>query len=127
VGVSVLSEERVIREILATWEGGIDGVIASFEQHCTADLRWCNSGMDDVVGLDGCLHLLQAQHRAWHYTGIETDVRQLVTAPGVGVVERTDTIIGGQPQAVMAVPVAACSSSAASRSTNGATTLIQVP
>jgi hypothetical protein len=52
-GDTMSDEEKVLREVFDMWGRGLDGVLGSFTDHCTPDIRWWNSARGAVEGLDG--------------------------------------------------------------------------
>jgi limonene-1,2-epoxide hydrolase len=86
----VLDEERLTREMIALWESGVEGIIDAFERYCAPDVRWVNTGIPSVRGLPECVALLRAQQAAWGFASTRVDVRSLLAAPGLVMIERVD-------------------------------------
>jgi len=101
----MLEEERLTREMIALWESGVEGIIDAFQRYCAPDVKWINTGLPSVEGLDQCVELLRAQAAAWKFSSTRVDVREMLAAPGLVMVERTDRVFDEQGAEIFAAPV----------------------
>ena len=102
----MLSEEKIVREVLGTWAGGPAAVKASFEQYCADDMVWWNSARGGIEGKAACLATLDAQNEmTGGYAYVKTPIRTLLAAPGIVFVERSDDIYRDDDSLIAAVPV----------------------
>lgn len=101
----MLDEERLTREMIALWESGVEGIIDAFKQYCAPNVKWINTGIPSVEGLDACVELLRAQAAAWKFSSTRVDIRELVAAPGVVMVERVDRVFDENGDEIFGAPV----------------------
>jgi limonene-1,2-epoxide hydrolase len=101
----MLDEERLTREMIALWETGVDGIIDAFESYCAPDVKWINTGIPSVEGLDKCIELLRAQQAAWQFASTRVDVRSLLAAPGLVMIERVDRVFDESGAEIFGAPV----------------------
>ncbi|WP_406814923.1 limonene-1,2-epoxide hydrolase family protein [Mycobacterium sp. M23085] len=101
----MLDEERHTRDMIALWESGVDGIIDAFKRYCAPDVKWINTGIPSVEGLEACIELLTAQAQAWKFSSTRVDARSLLATPGLVMVERIDRVFDADGEEIFAAPV----------------------
>lgn len=101
----MIEEERLTREMIALWESGVDGIIDAFQRYCAFDVKWINTGIPSVEGLDNCIDLLRKQAQAWNFSSTRVDIRSLLAAPGLVMIERVDRVFDAEGAEIFAAPV----------------------
>jgi limonene-1,2-epoxide hydrolase len=101
----MLEEERLTREMITLWESGVEGIIDAFERYCAPDVKWINTGIPSVEGLDNCIELLRAQAAAWKFSSTSVEIRSLLAEPGLVMVERVDRVFDEQGDEIFGAPV----------------------
>ncbi|WP_242657015.1 limonene-1,2-epoxide hydrolase family protein [Mycobacterium talmoniae] len=102
---TMLEEERLTRQMIALWESGVDGIIEAFQWYCAPDVKWINTGIPSVEGLDNCVEFLRVQARAWKFHSTRVDIRSLLAAPGLVMIERVDRVFDADGTEIFGAPV----------------------
>ncbi|OHV06895.1 limonene-1,2-epoxide hydrolase family protein [Mycobacterium talmoniae] len=103
--MTVSGEEAMVRDILAMWSTGVEGVKESFRHYGSRNLVWWNSARGALTGLDVCLQALDQMFDVLEIAAVAVPIHTLFTAPGRAVVERSDNLYRGDGTLIAEIPV----------------------
>ena len=98
-------EEEIIREILDSWERGLEAINETWSKHCAQDIVWWNSARGEIVGLEACLAAFAVMDQMVGFTSLAAPVVNLLAGDGLVFVERTDDLKGENGSLIVSVPV----------------------
>jgi limonene-1,2-epoxide hydrolase len=88
-----MSNEDVLRAVLASWSQGTEAAAAATREHFADDCVWEQTGIPTTTGPEEAAQLMIGME-AMGFTAIEVDFRNVVAAGDVVCTERVDHIIG---------------------------------
>jgi limonene-1,2-epoxide hydrolase len=103
--MNVPREREIIREILSSWELGLQTIKDTWREHCAPDVIWWNSARGEIVGVDACLAAFDAMDQMVGYTSLAAPVINLLARDGLVFVERTDGLKRADGSLIVSIPV----------------------
>ena len=88
-----MSNEDVLRAVLASWSEGLEAAAAATREHFADDCVWEQTGIPTTTGPEEAAQLMLGME-AMGFKAIEVDYRNVVAAGDVVCTERVDHIVG---------------------------------
>jgi limonene-1,2-epoxide hydrolase len=98
------TNEAVIREVIASWEGGISTSQAAIRKYFTDDCRWEQVGQPTTNGPEEAAELIGTMEQMG-FIGVAVEYRTVATTKEVVFTERFDWIIRPDGSRVGPLPV----------------------
>jgi limonene-1,2-epoxide hydrolase len=88
-----MSNEDVLRAVLASWSQGLEAAAAATREHFADDCVWEQTAIPTTTGPEEAAQLMLGME-AMGFKAIEVDFRNVVAAGDVVCTERVDHIVG---------------------------------
>ena len=98
-------EEEIIREILGSWEQGLQAIRDTWSEHCAPEIVWWNSARGEIRGVDACLAAFEVMDQMVGFTSLAAPIVNILARDSLVFVERTDDLKGEDGALIVSVPV----------------------